>query len=244
MRIRACASWRAYVRTTSGWVDSPVIFLLTSYASLAFSILFAWHMLARTGPFWNNINNVLFFGWIGLLLSILTLTQIKWVNRAIGLPVMGIFLLALSTYIYGDARAVTAQRLNRHFSFSTSQLTEAIDVGGRIGFAIEIAGIGSTTDATSLLVDQCACIACKAPACGGRRPTTSAAPSSRTYLNAPRRRENAGRMGSQANRWHVIRRPTRGQDDQSRGRQDNNPTHVAIQYFSQRTRETDRHGDL
>lgn len=143
IRIRVRASWRAYVRTTSGWVDGPVIFLLTSYVSLAFSILFAWHMLVRTGPFWKNINNALFFGWIGLLLSILTLTQIKWVNRAIGLPVIGIFLLALSTHIYGDARAVTAQRLNRHFSFSTSQLTEAIDVGSRIEFAMEIAGIAT-----------------------------------------------------------------------------------------------------
>ncbi|WP_175861822.1 hypothetical protein [Burkholderia cepacia] len=100
-------------------------------------------MFARTGPFWNNINNILFFGWIGLLLSILTLTQVKWINRAIGLPVIGIFSLALSTYIYGDARAITAKRLNQHFPFSTSQLTEAIDVGGRIGFAMEIAGIAT-----------------------------------------------------------------------------------------------------
>lgn len=141
MRIRARTSWRAYVRTTSGLVDNPIIYLLTSYTSLAFSILFAWHTLARTGPFWANINNILFFGWVGLLLSILTLTQIKWINRAIGLPVIGIFLLALSTYIYGDAKATTVQRLNHHFSFSISQLTEAIDVGGRIGFATEIAGI-------------------------------------------------------------------------------------------------------
>ncbi|WP_333997475.1 hypothetical protein [Burkholderia gladioli] len=140
MRIRARASWRAYVRTTSGWVDNPVIFLLTSYASLAFSTLFAWQMSARTGHFWENINNILLFGWIGLLLSILTLTQIKWVNRAITLPVIGIFLLALSTYIYGDARAITTKRLNQHFPFSTEQLTAAIDVGGRIGFAMEIAG--------------------------------------------------------------------------------------------------------
>lgn len=143
MRIRARTSWRAYVRTTSGLVDNPIIYLLTSYTSLAFSILFAWHTLARTGPFWANINNILFFGWVGLLLSILTLTQIKWINRAIGLPVIGIFLLALSTYIYGDAKATTVQRLNHHFSFSISQLTEAIDVGGRIGFATEIAGIAT-----------------------------------------------------------------------------------------------------
>lgn len=143
MRIRACASWRVYVRTASGWVDSPVIFLITSYASLAFSILFGWHMLARTGAFWSNINNILFFGWAGLLISILTLTQIKWINRAIGLPVMGVFLLAFSTYIYGDARAITAQRLNQHFPFSTSQLAEAIDIGGRIGFAMETAGIAT-----------------------------------------------------------------------------------------------------
>ncbi|WP_157645225.1 hypothetical protein [Burkholderia ubonensis] len=143
MRIRVRAAWRVYIRTTSGWVDNPTIYLLTSYTSLAFAILFSWHTLARTGHFWNNINNILFFGWAGLLLSILTLTQIKWINRAIGLPVMGIFLFALSTYIYGDAKAVTAQRLNQHFSFSTSQLTEAIDVGGRIGFAMEIAGIAT-----------------------------------------------------------------------------------------------------
>ncbi|WP_124589803.1 hypothetical protein [Burkholderia cepacia] len=100
-------------------------------------------MLARTGAFWSNINNILFFGWAGLLISILTLTQIKWINRAIGLPVMGVFLLAFSTYIYGDARAITAQRLNQHFPFSTSQLAEAIDIGGRIGFAMETAGIAT-----------------------------------------------------------------------------------------------------
>lgn len=142
-RTRTRASWRTYVRATSELVDSPVVFLITSYASLILAIIFIWHLLARTGQFWNNINNILFFGWSGLLLSIFTLTQIKWVNRAIGLPVMGVFLLAASAYIYGDARIITVRTLNKHFPFSVAQLPEAIDLGSRIKFALEVAGIST-----------------------------------------------------------------------------------------------------
>lgn len=104
-----------------------------------FALLFAWQVFAATSHFWANVYNLLFTGWMGLLLGILALSQVKWVNRAIGLPVVGVFLVAASVYIYGDARNVTFQILNRHFPLSVSQLSAAVDYGSHVIFAIEVA---------------------------------------------------------------------------------------------------------
>lgn len=137
--IQIRAWWRTYVRSTREWVDSPSSFFITSYVSLVFALLFAWQVFAATAHFWSNVFNLIFTGWMGLLLGVLSLSQIKWVNRAIGLPVVGVFLVAASAYIYGDARIQTFQILNSYFPFSASQLTNATDYGNHVIFAIDVA---------------------------------------------------------------------------------------------------------
>lgn len=141
MRIREW--WRAYIRITADWVESPTFFILTSYGSLICAVLFVTDLLSRSGDFWQNIFSVLLWGWAGLLLSTLALTQIKWVNRAVDLPVVGVFLVAAGAYVYEVARASAVQILNRHFPFAVSQLVEGIDAGSHIIFAIQIAGLAT-----------------------------------------------------------------------------------------------------
>lgn len=137
--IRIRAWWRKYVHSAQKWVDSPPAFIVTSYVSSAFASLFAWQIFTATSHFWANVNNLLFTGWMALLLGTFTLSQVKVVNRAIGLPVVGIFLIAASTYLHSDAKNLTIQILNRHFPFSVLQLSAAIDYGTEVVFAIEIA---------------------------------------------------------------------------------------------------------
>ncbi|WP_205169054.1 hypothetical protein [Burkholderia sp. LMG 13014] len=137
--IRRRAAWRAYCRATFPWVENPPAYLTMNGLSLLFALLFLLTLLSRTDQFWNNITGVLAYGWAGLLFGILALTQIKLMNKTFGLPVVGAFLVGASAYFYEDARSATIQILNRHFPFSTSQLTEAIESSTRIVFAIEIA---------------------------------------------------------------------------------------------------------
>lgn len=139
--IRVRMMWRRYVRDTRDWVHNPVAFLLSSYASLFFVIPFAWSLFEHTSLFWTSFYNVLIAGWCGLLLSMVTLAQVKWIKGLLGAPVMGVFLLGASAFAYQDARNQTIGVLNRHFPFTSAQLPEAVDAGSRFVFAIEVAGV-------------------------------------------------------------------------------------------------------
>ncbi|WP_155630838.1 hypothetical protein [Burkholderia cepacia] len=124
-------------------MESPTFFILTSYASLIFAVIFATELLTKSGAFWQNIFNILLSGWAALLLSTLALTQIKWVNRAVDLPVVGVFLVGAAAYVYDNARSSTIQILSRHFPFAVSQLVEGIESGSRLIFSIEVAGLAT-----------------------------------------------------------------------------------------------------
>ncbi|WP_322041475.1 hypothetical protein [Burkholderia diffusa] len=137
--IRARTAWRAYYRIAATRVESPTAYVATSCLSLGFAVLFLWNLLAGTDHFWSNITSVLAFGWTSLLIGILAVTQVKLVNKTLGLPVVGVFLIGASAYLYERARSSSIQILNRHFPFSVSQLTEAIDSSTLIIFSIEIA---------------------------------------------------------------------------------------------------------
>lgn len=135
--------WKARESDAAHYVDHPAAYYLTNALSLVFASVLVWHAHFSKDPFWANLNMIFTTGALTLATSASSLLQIRPLRSSVGLPVIGVLLLAASAWLYQDANNQIVLLLHRYFGFDVSQLGQAVSTGTKDIYAVEVAAGGA-----------------------------------------------------------------------------------------------------
>lgn len=131
--------WQSRESDAARHVDHPAAYYLTNALSLILSGALVWNAYFAQDHFWPNLNMIFMTGALSMATAASSLLQIKLLRRSVGLPVIGVLLLAASAWLYQDANNQIVLLLHRYFGFDVSQLTQATLTGTKNLYAIEVA---------------------------------------------------------------------------------------------------------